>query len=205
MLKMCLFLAAFTFLFFLLNLLVIYNKQEICCVCRIYVNQVFRLGIIVLEYKYAIKNFLFVKHVGQILVFLNRLMWAACAVGKNAALFVMCMNADLWPLQWPLQPPCKFTRGSESPCASSDTVLMEAPIPFSSNSGVRHKQMHAKQINKICSGCVDASSPNISWWMMFGSWILGSTATKKPSWRKNINCILMCEWNLNLSATINKN
>lgn len=132
-------------------------------------------------------------------------MWAAWAVGKNAALFVMCMNADLWPLQWPLQPPCKFTRGSESPCASSDTVLMEAPNPISPNSGVRHQQMHAKQINKICSGCVDASSPNISWWMMLGSWILGSTATKKPSWLKNINCILMCEWNLNLSATIIKN
>lgn len=130
--------------------------------------------------------------------------WAACAVGKNAALFVMCMNADLWPLQWPLQPPCKFTGGSESPCASSDTVLMEAPNPISPTSGVRHKQMHAKQINKICSGCVDASSPNISWWMTLGRWILGSTATKKPLWLKNINCILMCEWNPNLSATINK-
>lgn len=51
--KMC----ASSIYLFLLNLLVNYDKQEICSVCRIwdYVNQVFRLGIVVLEYKYAIK------------------------------------------------------------------------------------------------------------------------------------------------------
>lgn len=61
----------------------------------------------------------------------SSLWWPSslCAVVQSSALFVMSMNADLWPLRWPLQPPWKFTGGSESPCASIDTVLMETPTP----------------------------------------------------------------------------
>lgn len=48
---------------------------------------------------------------------------------QSSALFVMSMNADLCPLRWSLQPPWKFTGGSGSPCASTDSVLMEtAPL-----------------------------------------------------------------------------
>lgn len=123
-------------------------------------------------------NTIFVKYVyGKYLFFITHSgscelpLLSAFAVGKSAALFVICMNADLWPLHWPLQPPCKFTGGSETPCASSDTVLMEAPNPISSNFGVRHKHIRLKQIYKTWPGCVDASSPNISWWTSAEYWV----------------------------------
>ncbi len=115
---------------------------------------------------------------------MSSLWWLSslCAVGKSSALFVMSMNADLWPLGWPLQPRWKFTGGSQSPCASIDAVLMETPTPISSNPLGRsvcpsqtHTHTHTNQTNKTWSRCKHEVQEIFQVWQCLGALKSGST------------------------------
>lgn len=112
----------------------------------------------------------------------------------------MCMNVDLWPLPWPLQPPCKFTGGSESVClfrhsadGSSKTHLIRLR---------RQTQTNAEKVKKTKPGQA-AWCKFIKYLMMDDgwSWILGQQLQRSYcDW----SCLLACEWNLTWS-TILKN